>query len=414
MRRKRWTIGAALLLISLVGILGCGNNTECGEFPLDDKTRHCIVTTVETMVLETFPFAEYKEVDLDDFSAALWATLEMEADDQAFLTHVAKVVSSLRDGHTRIERRLLETPGVAPVELRRGDEGVFVDRVEDNQWSELVGREVAAIDGVPVDEALSAIRGWTETGRNGEVMLTGLELALAGEAGEEVELSMSDGERVVLRRAAPHTMPEVRRIDDDVAYLRIHTFGYIDDLSRIDEAINEILDARALIIDLRGNGGGYPSVTDGLFGRLVDQEVGDFRLVDRHGELHRNLKAPPRGETFDGEVVILVDTRTYSASNYLAHRMVYHQRGVLVGQRTGGGAASPQRGAMLVPGVWFQVSTHVLYPPSGDHSESGIKPTIAVDNRFGSNGEQEESLSAMNEPPDPVLERALRYLGGLK
>ncbi len=416
MIERRWLRTARLCLwvclwLGLGGSLwGCGAETHCGEFPLDEERRLCVVETVDQMVVETFPFAEYKGVDLKEFSRELRMTLEGETPDVAFLEEVAAVVSRLRDGHTRVERRTLEEPGVAPVRVEveegpRGDRLVVVGA--DEGFQEWIGAAVVAVDGEPVSEAVERHRGWVEAGRDGEVALSGPTLLLAGEAGTEVVLSLEGGGEVVLTRRRALQPPASSRVGKggQIGVLKLETFGHIDDLERIDEILNDLMDTRGLIIDLRGNGGGYPSVTDGLFGRLIDRPVPPFELVDRYGKLYRQLEAPPRGETYEGHVVVLVDRRSYSASNYLAHRIVYYHRGVLVGQPTGGGAASPNRGVMLVPGVWFQVSTYVLRTPTGDHSESGLMPGILV---------PAPTAKEQYAGEDRTLQRAIEYLEALR
>ena len=409
MKRVWW--GAVIAFLAM-GVWGCIDDAECGEYPLDEEERECVVSTVDEMVQQSFPFAEYKGVDLDQFSRDMWAILDEELDDSAFLAEVNYVISTLNDGHTRIERRALQNPAVAPVDVETIDGEVVVVDVDDEMHRELVGQTVDAIDGVDATDTLAAVPGWREAGISGEVNLSGAQLALAGEAGTSVELTLASGQHLTMQRRSPHQAPQIRRYGDDIGYLQISTFGYIDDLGRIDEAINELMDTDGLIIDLRGNGGGYPSVTDGLFGRLIDHDVPSFQLVDVYGNVSRMLETKPRGQTYDGEVVVLVNRRTYSASNFLAHRMVYHQRGVLIGETTGGGAASPKRGVMLLPGVWFQVSSHMVQTPEGEHSESGITPTMPVNFEHSPDFE-EGSIHGLSTTGDRVMDRALRYLRGL-
>ena len=368
-----------------------------------------MVTTIDTMVDDHYPFADYKGIELDEFSGALWATLDNDTSDADFLADINYALSMLRDGHTRMERRALKEPAVAPVDVEIDEEGVRIVAVDDEELADLVGERIDSVDGVDVHQAVTSIGEWTEAGHRGEFSLRGAELAFAGEAGTTVELALESGQTVKLQRRALHDEPEVRHLDDGIGYLRLDTFGFIDDLDRVDRAMNELMDSEGLMIDLRNNGGGFPSVSDGLFGRLIAEDVPSFGLVDVDGFESRKLTAKPRGETYRGEVVVLTNGRTYSASNYFAHRMLYHERGILIGGPTGGGAAAPKMGVRLLPGVWFQVSSHVVRTPEGDHSESGFEPQINVDDEEDM-AIEEGGLHTLTVTGDPVMNRAHYYL----
>ncbi len=405
--------GLVAMLLLAVGSVGCADDPVCGDYPLDDDQRICVVETIEEMVDETYPFADYKGVDLGEFSVQLREALEHDS-DESFLRAVNYSLRLLEDGHTRMERRALEEAAVAAVDIRRVDGDIRVVAADD-EWTELIGHRVNTIDGVDAHQALDKADTWVEGGADGEAALWGSQLALAGEAGTTLELGLEGGQKVRMQRESLFDEPEVRRYGDDIAYLRLETFRFVDDIELIDQAINEVMDTRGLIVDLRGNGGGFPSVVEGLFGRLIQEDKPSFNMVDIDGDLHRELKASPRGEIYDGEVVLLSDRGTYSASNYFAHRLVYHDRGIIIGEQTGGGAAAPARVEQLVPGIWFRVSTYVVTTPEGDHSESGIPATIPVDVEEAANGDDgEEATGQLSITGDPVKDRALHYLEALQ
>ncbi len=406
--------GSCFILICVMA-LGCGPDTECGEYPLSDQQRQCVVETIDGMVHESFPFADYKGVDLDEFSAKLEATLEADTDDQEFLADVRRAIAKLQDGHTRMERHYLEdeAPATAPVGVRDIDGDVVIDRVDDPEQAELIGERVDQIDGVKAAQQLREHQGITASVEHTEVALSGPRLALAGDPGSTLELTLEDGTAVTLQRRPMHDEPQTRVYDDNIGYLRVDTFGFIDDLERIDEAINELSDTDGLMIDLRDNGGGFPSVSEGLFSRLIQEERSPFRMVDVNDNVHRELPMEPRGDAYEGDITLLVNGTTYSASNLVAHRFRYHQRGALVGESTGGGAASPSNGAMILPGLWFQVSTHVVRAPDGEHRESGIEPDLEVDVEEEVAGVQEGAVGDEFESTgDPVIDRAILHLNG--
>lgn len=109
------------------------------------------------------------------------------------------------------------------------------------------------------------------------------------------------------------------------------------DLSEVQ--VNEMIDRarkhKALILDLRGNGGGSEETLLKLVGGLFDHDVkvGDMK---RRKE-SKPLVAKTRGaNAFTGQLVVLVDSDTGSAAEVLARVVQLEKRGAVVGDRTMG------------------------------------------------------------------------------
>jgi carboxyl-terminal processing protease len=92
---------------------------------------------------------------------------------------------------------------------------------------------------------------------------------------------------------------------------------------------------QALILDLRGNGGGAEITLQRLIGSLIDHDV-------KIGDLKRRKESKPllaktRGsEIFKGKLIVLVDSNSGSASEVFARVIQLEKRGMVVGDQSGG------------------------------------------------------------------------------
>ena len=109
------------------------------------------------------------------------------------------------------------------------------------------------------------------------------------------------------------------------------------DLTRdgVDEMVDKAKKHKALIVDLRGNSGGAEETLLRLIGNFSDHDitVGDIK---RRKET-KPLVAKTRGAgRFKGQLVILVDSDSASASEIFARVMQMEKRGTVLGDRTSG------------------------------------------------------------------------------
>jgi carboxyl-terminal processing protease len=89
-----------------------------------------------------------------------------------------------------------------------------------------------------------------------------------------------------------------------------------------------------LVLDLRGNGGGYLPEATALTGLFVDRGP-VVQLKDTSGRLEV-LEDPEPGIAYDGPLAVLIDRFSASASEIFAGAIQDYRRGVVLGQRTFG------------------------------------------------------------------------------
>lgn len=103
----------------------------------------------------------------------------------------------------------------------------------------------------------------------------------------------------------------------------------------IETLIDRPKKSQSMIIDLRGNGGGYVASLEKLVGHLFDKDIAIAEL--------KGLKKmdPIRSKTlgggaFKGKIVVLIDSESASAAEILARVVQLEERGVVLGDVSSG------------------------------------------------------------------------------
>jgi carboxyl-terminal processing protease len=140
------------------------------------------------------------------------------------------------------------------------------------------------------------------------------------------------------------------QIRESQSEARLHRHRYYDgspdvliwkmpqfDLSdrEVDDIMGKLSNRKTLILDLRGNGGGYETTLKRMVGNVFDHDVkiGDMQ---RRNET-KPMLAKTRGENaFKGQLIVLVDSRSGSASELFARVVQLEKRGTVIGDRTAG------------------------------------------------------------------------------
>jgi hypothetical protein len=176
------------------------------------------------------------------------------------------------------------------------------------------------------------------------------------------------------------------RMAGDIAYVEILSFGappeaVSDETSRVMSAA---ADAKALIIDLRSNGGGSPFtvalISSYLFGAdSVHLNSLYFRPANRTDDFYTNPRVAGRKFGPDKPVYVLTSSRTFSGAEEFTYNLQTRKCATIVGETTGGGA-NPGRGFPLPYGLTVFVPTgRAINPITKTNWEGvGVKPDVAV------------------------------------
>jgi carboxyl-terminal processing protease len=233
-----------------------------------------------------------------------------------------------------------------------------------------------AVDGRPVTEVVSLLRGdATDSG-----------------AGTTVTLGLERGTRawtLTLRRARLSTdSVTVRTLPGGVTVIRIASFtkGVGD---KVRAAVRRAPADAGVVLDLRGNSGGL--VTEAVDTASVFLDGGLVGTYDVDGD-ERVLHAAPGGDT-TRPLVALVDGGTMSAAELLTGALKDRGRAVVVGTRTFG-KGSVQMPSRLPDGSVAELTVGHYRTPSGRGVDgAGVTPDLEAD--------------------EQALKRAETVLGGL-
>jgi carboxyl-terminal processing protease len=111
---------------------------------------------------------------------------------------------------------------------------------------------------------------------------------------------------------------------------------------RVDDIMGRARNFKALILDLRDNGGGYVETLERLTGYFFDHDV---KIADMKGRKQMKPQlAKTRGDKiFKGQLVVLVDSGSASAAELFARVVQLEKRGTVVGDRSMGAVMTSER-----------------------------------------------------------------------
>lgn len=181
------------------------------------------------------------------------------------------------------------------------------------------------------------------------------------------------------------------------------TFSTSED--HIDAMMGKASKFKSLLIDLRGNGGGYTDALSRLTSYFFDREV---KMADQKGRKEtKPLLAKPRGSVYKGQVIVLIDSDSASASEVFARTLQLEKRGTVLGDRSMGAVMTSRYydhqtgvGQVLYFGNSITVGD-VIMPDGKSLEKTGVTP----DETMLPTG---ADLAAKR---DPVLSRAAEMLG---
>jgi carboxyl-terminal processing protease len=257
--------------------------------------------------------------------------------------------------------------------------------------------------GLQAGDRVIAIDGDDMTGIDGSIVIQ----RVLGPAGTTVVLtierdSLEEPFDVTIVRERI-TIPNVayEMLENGVAYLQLITFSqtaHNDLVNALEELLAE--DPVGLILDLRGNGGGYLHIAEAITSEFIEEGV---ILIEEYGDGTEDIyeARSTRGLATEIPLVVLINGGSASASEILAGAVKDYGRGLLVGTTTFG------KGSVQIPvelqndeGSVRITIARWLTPDRHHIQDIGLEPDINIEVT------EEQFLAG----EDPQLEAAIQAL----
>ena len=169
-------------------------------------------------------------------------------------------------------------------------------------------------------------------------------------------------------------------LDDNIGYLRMPSFDYSLGDGNLEDMLTILSPCRALIIDIRGNGGGLITSAEKFASRFINEKTLVGYMQHKTGKGHNDFSSkeeqwlkPSNGKRWQKRVAVLTNRSVYSAANEFVKYMKCSPNAIIVGDKTGGGAGMPFS-SQLPCGWSIRFSACPMFDRDGQCTEFGIEP----------------------------------------
>ena len=278
---------------------------------------------------------------------------------------------------------------------------------------ELGGMRIEAVTaGGPAEEAgilVGDIITEVEGEKTLELGMAGTRAKVRGEEGTSVTLTVLRGDArfpvTVERRSIQTPVATYEMLDGQIGYIRIANFD-----SRCAEETNAAMDeliaqgAKALIFDVRYNGGGYKDELVKVLDKILPEGI-LFQSED-----YKGTKQTDRSDESSIELpmAVLVNQDSYSAAEFFAAAIQEYDWGTIVGTKTVG-KGNFQTAFTLSDGSMLNLSIGKYYTPQGRSlTDTGVTPDIEL--ALSDENEAKLSYGRLEKADDAQLQAAIREI----
>lgn len=288
--------------------------------------------------------------------------------------------------------------------------GIGIYMVKDTENN--VIKVLTPIDGTPAynegiqpGDIISKVDGVEYTGEQ----MTEAANKIKGEVGTTVKLGIIRGtenlEIEIKRENIKINHVESKTLDNNVGYLKLSTFdeGCADEFKQKYDEINANQNIKALILDLRNNGGGLVEEALNIADYFTDKDSKLLITVDKKEK--EEIRKAKQSKYINVPVIVLINENTASASEILAGALRDNGIAKIVGTKSYGKGVI-QEVLTLQDGTGIKITTNEYFTPNKTKiNKVGIEPDETVNLP-----ETVKSVLTVEEKDDTQLQKAQELL----
>ncbi|HEX8706964.1 MAG TPA: S41 family peptidase, partial [Pyrinomonadaceae bacterium] len=302
-----------------------------------------ILEDIKEVIKKEYYDPTFHGINLDErFKVAAERIKKLNANWQIFRV-IAQVLLDFNDSHTRFS---------PPPRALRLEYGFSMQMIGNDCYVVAVKKgSDAEAKGIKAGDIVLKISGYTPTRANFSTILyliyqlhpqEKLALGLRSDDGTErqtvVDAKLRTGEEVAKERAKrksdkKETPFKCKEVSAETIACKLYTFSV--EKNQIDKMMKEVRKYKKLILDLRGNGGGYITTEMYLTGYFFDRDVKIGDIV-RRKKVEEQIAKGLKEKFFSGDLIVLIDSNSASASEVFARVIQLEKRGRVVGDVSAG------------------------------------------------------------------------------